>query len=142
MYGLLDISASGMVAQRTRMTVIAANIANKDAVLDSAGNVNPYRARRVYFEPGDPGASSAEGRKFGVHVREIDADPAPHGWRWDPDSPLAQKTGPKAGYVPTPNVNTVVERLNALEASRAYEANVVAAEASKAMVQQALRLLA
>jgi len=44
--------------------------------------------------------------------------------------------------VPQPNVNPVVEQINALEASRAYEANVVAAEATKSMMAQALRLLA
>lgn len=142
MYGSLDISTSGMIAQRIRLTSIAANIANKDAILDENGAVNPYRRRQVMFSPGNPGAGSREGRALGVHVSEIVADQDAVRWAWDPDNPLANTDGPRKGYVPTPDINTVVEQVNAMEASRAYEANVVAAEASKTMLAQALRLLA
>jgi len=142
MYGMLDVSTSGMVAQRIRLTAIAANIANKDAVLDENGRVNPYRARQVLLAPGNAGASSAQGRELGVHVASIDVDQSPFNLSHDPSSPLAYKEGPYKGYVPSTNVNAVVEQVNALEASRAYEANVVAAEATKTMMAQALRLLA
>lgn len=142
MYGLLDISTSGMTAQRARAETIAANIANRNTILDKDGNVNPYRARRVMFAAGDPTASSREGRDLGVHVAEIQIDDAPFNLRWDPGSPFAYKDGPSAGYVPEPNINPAVEQINMLEAGRAYEANVVAAEATKQMVQATLRLLA
>lgn len=142
MYGALDISTSGMIAQRTRIDAITANIANKETILDSKGNVNPYRARIVHFAPGDPTAKSAEGRKSGVHVSKIEIDQSPLNWKWDPGSVYAVKSGPKTGYVPQSNVNPVFEQMNAMEAARAYEANVVAAEATKAMTAQALRLLA
>jgi len=142
MYGLLDISTSGMVAQRTRLTAIQANIANRNTILDAQGNVNPYRARRVLFAPGDPTARGAEGRTLGVHVAQIEIDQAPPNYRWDPGNPYAIKEGRWKDHVPEPNVNPVVEQLNAMEASRAYEANVAAAEASKAMMAQALRLIA
>lgn len=141
MFGSLDISTSGMIAQRERMASIAANIANRNTILDADGNVNPYRRRMVHFAPGDPGASTAEGRSMGVHVARIEIDQSDFNYEWDPTNPYAFKDGAHAGYVPSPNVNSVVEQINAMEASRAYEANVVAAEATKTMLAQALRIL-
>jgi flagellar basal-body rod protein FlgC len=142
MYGALDISTSGMIAQRTRIEAAAANIANADTILDGQGRINPYRARIVYFASGDPTAKNTTGRKMGVHVASIEEDQSPHNLKWDQDSPYAFQSGPNAGYVPMPNVNTVWEQINAMEAARAYEANVMAAEATKAITAQALRLLA
>lgn len=142
MYGALDISTSGMIAQRTRMEVISANIANRDAILDSSGQVNPWRRRIAMFAPGDPSATTPEGRKLGVHVKEIAVNDGPPRLRWDPDSPYAYRTGPNAGYVPSPDVDSTTEQINAMEALRAYEANVVAAEGTKQMMAQSLRLLA
>lgn len=139
MYGSLDISTSGMIAQRTRMATIAANIASKDA-RDADGL--PYRRRMAMFSPGDPSARTEMGRKMGVHVREIEQDQSPFKLEYSPNSPYAYKTGPQKGYVPTTNINTVVEQLNAMETARAYEANVMAAEATKTMMAQALRLIA
>lgn len=139
MYGALDISTSGMVAQRTRLTAISANIANRTSV-NSDGT--PYRGKQVFFAPGDPTAKTAEGRKLGVHVATIEDDPRPFNPRWDPDHPRALKSGAMAGYVLESNVDPVREQINALEAARAYEANAVAAETTKAMYAQALRLLA
>ena len=77
-----------------------------------------------------------------MHVAAIEIDQGEFNYRPDPDSPYAIKSGRWKGYVPEPNVNPVVEQLNALEASRAYEANIVAAETTKQMMAQALRLLA
>lgn len=143
MYGSLDISTSGMIAQRTRLAVIQSNIANRNTILDADGNVNPYRRRMVHFAAGDPTACTAQGRQFGVHVAEIQLDPAPAQPReYDPSNPYAYKSGPYKGYVPDTNINPVVEQINAMEASRAYEANIAAAEATKTMISQALRLLA
>lgn len=143
MYGALDVSTSGMIAQRTRLEVISANLANQSTVLDANGNINPYKRRMVMFAAGDPTASSAESRSFGVHVAQIDIDRTPAQPReWNPDSPLAFKSGPYAGYVAETNVNSTVEQVNALEAVRAYEANVMAAETTKQMVAASLRLLA
>lgn len=134
MYGSLDISTSGMVAQRTRMAAIAANIANRNTILNSAGEVDPFRRREVFFQPAEDGQ--------GVRVAEIRANEDAVRWRWAPGNPYAETEGPNAGYLRVPDINPVVEQINAMEASRAYEANVVAAEASKSMVAQALRLLA
>jgi flagellar basal-body rod protein FlgC len=142
MYGSLDISTGGMIAQRTRMAVIAANIANRHTILDENGEVNPWRRQIVHFAPGDPSSGSSEARELGVHVAEIELDQAPFNLRYDPDSPNAYKDGPNRGYVPEPNVNPIIEQINALDASRAYEANVAAAESTKSMMASALRLLA
>jgi len=142
MYGILDISTSGMIAQRTRLDVAAANIANKEAVLDSAGNVNPYRARRVMFAPGNPRALSAAGQQHGVHVAQIDVNQGPPRYVYDPSSPYAIKSGQWEGYVPHPDINTILEVMNGRDAERAYEANAMVAEATKSMMAQALRLIA
>lgn len=138
MYGALDISTSGMIAQRTRLEAITANIANKDAILDSQGQYNPYRRRRVEFAPGDPSAKAAAGRSMGVHVAQIATEEDSLRPRWDPSSPYADRSG----NVMVPDINPVIEYTNAMEASRAYEANVVAAETTKSMMAQALRLIA
>jgi flagellar basal-body rod protein FlgC len=148
MYGLLDISTGGMIAQRTRLTAISANIANQNS-FEVDGT--PYRARRVMLETGDPTITDpssmgdgalATGSALGVKVADIVADQSPFPLRWDPGHPFAIKEGPQAGYVRTSNVNSVVEQINAMQATRAYEANAAAAEATKAMLAQALRLIA
>ncbi len=141
MYGILDISTSGMIAQRVRAESIASNLANRNTILDKDGNVNPYRARQVMFAPGDPKASTPQGRQMGVHVASIAIDQSPFNMRYDPGSPYAYKDGPNIGFVPEPNINPAIEQINMLEASRAYEANAVAAEATKQMISISLRLL-
>ncbi len=142
MYGSLDISTSGMIAQRIRYECAAANVANQHATRDSSNRVNPYRARHAMIAPGDPSASSPEGREMGVHVASIDINQGPPQYRFDPANPDAVKEGKWAGHVPVPDINTAIETMNAMEAERAYGANVVMAEASKAMLAQALRLIA
>lgn len=138
MYGALDISTSGMIAQRVRMETIAVNLANKDTILDADGNYSPFRRRIAYFAPGNPDARAVAGQSGGVHVADIGLDDAPFQRRHEPSSPYADAEG----YVEYPNINPVVEQINAMDASRAYEANVIAAEATKAMTSQILRLLA
>lgn len=138
MYGSLDISVGGMITQRTRMQVIAANIANANTLEDENGNFSPYLRRATMIETGDPSATTEEGRKMGVHVADIKIVEGALATRHDPGHPYANKDG----MVTVPDINPVVEQLNAMEASRAYEANVVAAEAAKTMMNSALRLLA
>lgn len=138
MFGALDISTSGMLAQRTRLTAASANIANRNTV---GPDGTPYRAVRVFFAPGNPNANSPQGRALGVHVAAVQPDNSPFNLRWDPSNPLALRSGPQAGYVRESNVNMVVEQVNAMQASRAYEANAIAAEATRTMFGQAMRLL-
>ncbi|MBK7405783.1 MAG: flagellar basal body rod protein FlgC [Phycisphaerales bacterium] len=138
MWGSLDIPTSGMVAQRTRLEAITSNIANANAILDSKGNYNPYRRRAAEFAAGDPSASTRDGRGLGVHIAGIRVDEGALRPQYDPTSPYADK----AGYIMVPDINPITENVNALEAMRAYEANVSAAEAIKSTMAQALRLLA
>jgi len=134
MFGILDISTSGLVAQRTRMETVAANMANSSTILDAKGKYAPYRRRAAELAAGDP----VSGRSQGVHVSEIKLDrTTPMRRKWEPDSPFA-----KDGYVEYPNVSPEVELINAMEISRAYEANMAAAEATKSMMTASLRLLA
>lgn len=143
MFGALDIPTSALVAQRERMVTIAANMAKADAPVDPSKNANDYRRRIPIFAPGDPENKSP----FGVHLREIMFDQNDFKKVWDPDHPLAYRmsdNGEKIrdGYVRYSNVNSAVEQMNMLEASRAYEANITVAEASKSMMNAAVRLLA
>lgn len=143
MFGSLDISVSGLVAQRTRMSAIASNIANADAILDEAGNVNPYKARVVHFAPAGGTDPFGQADPRGVRIESITEDQSEPRLVWNPSHPYAYPEGhEKAGHVPMPNVNPVIEQINALSASRSYEANLAAADASKTMMSSALRLLA
>lgn len=138
MYGTLDISTSGLIVQRTRLAAIASNIANQRTLYDANGNYSPYQKRIVHVAPGDPSAHTEDGRRMGVHVSEIQLDARALRPEWDPGHPNADAKG----YVMVPDINPVSEQVNAMEAMRAYEANVVAAETTKAMLAQTLRLLA
>ena len=134
MFGILDISTSGLVAQRTRMETVAANMANANSILEAKGKYAPYRRRSTELAAGDP----MSGRAEGVHVSGIKLDnTSPMRQKWDPTSPFA-----KNGYVEYPNISPEVELINAMEISRAYEANIAAAEATKSMMSSSLRLLA
>ena len=133
MFGALDISTSGLVAQRTRLNVIAANIANKDTLLDAEGRYEPYRRRIAMLSAGDP----TRGTPDGVQVLEIALDDAPLRLKHEPSSPYADADG----YVAYPNVDGVVEQMNAMEAARSYEANITAIEATKSMMSIALEML-
>lgn len=133
MFGSLDVSTSALVAQRTRMDAIASNIANKDTIYDAQGNYSPFRRRIAMFSQGDP----TSGSKNGVHVKEITLDDAPFRMKHDPTHPNADSDG----NIYLPNIDTSVEMINAIEASRAYEANITATDATKQMLQASLRLL-
>ncbi len=139
MFGTLNISTSGLVAQRVRMDTIAGNIANAFTTTDAQGRNQPYRRRVAVFAPGDP----AQGRGSpGVHVASIENDPSAFRLQYDPTHPQAIKDGPKKGYVQYPNVDLATEMVNGMEASRAYEANLAAFEVSKTMISESMRILA
>jgi len=80
---------------------------------------------------------------MGVHLVGIGIDQSPPELReYDPGNPHAYKSGPNKGWVPVSSINPLIEQANFLEAQRAYEASEVAAENTKTMMAQALRLLA
>ena len=134
MFDVLDIGASGLQAQRIRLDTIAANIANAQTTHDAAGRPNPYRRRFVVFEPGRPDNPNAPG----VRVSRVGLDQSAFNLRHEPWS----KDADANGYVKYPNIDTSIEYVNALEASRAYEANISMLETSKAMINSTLRLIA
>ena len=137
MFGTLDISSSALLAQRTRMDTIAANIANINTTRNARGEPVPYRRRFAVFAPG--GAKRGlDAARPGVHVQQIGMDASPFQRRYQPGHPDA---GPD-GYVAYPNIDMAIEFVNALEASRAYEANVTTMEVTKSMINASLRLLA
>jgi flagellar basal-body rod protein FlgC len=136
MNGSLDMAVSGMIAQRTRMEVAIANMVNQNTIDDGEGNNVPFQRRFAVLTAGDPNARGA-GAELGVHVSSIELDDSPPMPRHEPDSPYADEEG----YVLYPNIDPMTEMINGMDAQRAYEANLAAAEAAKAMVAQALRLL-
>lgn len=138
MFDMLELGASGLTAQRTRMDTIAANIANVGTTRNADGQPIPYRRRFAVFSPGRADAPG----KPGVHVKEIKIDQSPFSKKFEPGHPDAIKEGPDTGYVLYPNIDLSIEYVNALEASRAYEANVTMMEVTKAMFNASLRLIA
>jgi flagellar basal-body rod protein FlgC len=134
MFGSLDISSSALVAQRTRLNVVSANMANQSSIYNAEGEYEPYRRRVPIFASGNPEAGSDRG----VHVKEIALDQSPLRKVHQPGHPEADADG----YVKYPNIDSTTEMVNALEASRAYEANITAAEATKSMMNATMQLLA
>ena len=134
MFTTFSISASGCYAQRIRMDTIANNLANINTTRDAEGNPNPYLRKDPIFKPGGVGGS----RVLGVQVPEIRTDPKAVHMVYDPTHPDANKDG----YVKMPNINSIEEMVNMIDASRAYEANVTALESSRSMYTTSLRLLA
>ncbi len=138
MFGALDISTSALTAYRTKLDVIAGNIAMQDVTRDEFGNANPYRRRVALLSAGRADGTG----KPGVRVDSILEDPTPLGLRLDPDHIDAIKEGKLKGYVRTSNVDYHTEMVNAMIAARAYEANVTVMEMTKRMGASALSLVA
>ncbi len=135
MFGSLDISTSALVAQRIRLDTIAGNIANAQATRRADGQPGPYQRRVALFAAGD-----ARGRA-GVHVEDVREDTSPPRLVYEPGHPDAFQTGPQKGYVAYPNVDYATEMVDAMLASRAYEANIAAIDVTKNMMSSTLRLL-
>ena len=145
LFGGLDISASGLTAERLRMDVTAENLANAQTTRGADGQ--PYRRKEVVLQeaPGSFGASLSKAMDAGsggtqgggVQVAGIVQDSAPLKRVYDPGHPDADAQG----YVSMPNVDTVTEMVDLIGASRAYEANVTAMQAAKQMFSKTLELL-
>ncbi len=140
MLSALDISTSGLIAQRTRLDSIASNIANISTIRDENGEAKPYQSRHVIFQTTQDIGSSYGA--VGVEVSSVELDQTEPTYRWQPNHPLAIKEGDKQGYVAYPNVNLNQEFVDALNATRSYEANVGVIEVSKDLSSQTLRILA
>jgi len=130
-----DISASGLTAERLRMDTIANNLANVNTTRTARGG--PYRRQMVVFEERLAQVMGRGGlRGAGVRVRRIVEDDDPPRLEYNPHHPDANEEG----YVAMPNVNVVTEMVDMISASRAYEANIAALNAAKAMALNALEI--
>lgn len=142
LFQAFDISASGMTAERLRMDTIAQNIANVNTTRTEDGT--PYRRKVVTFAektvtPFTQYYESARARAVGngVKVTSVKEDETTDfKMEYDPSHPDADENG----YVYYPNVNTVTEMTNLIDATRAYEANTTAFDATKTMVKAALEI--
>ena len=138
MFDTLDMTATGLAAQRARMDTIAGNVLHMNttrAGRAADGSAIPYRRRVAMLAAGAEGNSD----KPGVHVSGIELDRSAFSERYEPGHPDAD---PLTGLVKYPNVDLGTEYVNMLEASRAYEANITLMQTTKAMFNASLRLLA
>lgn len=140
MFSALDISTSALVAQRVRLNAISSNLANISTTRNEAGELAPYQARFTVFRT-DEDVRSPEGA-VGVQVASVEIAAREPRYKWQPGHPDAIQEGPHKGYVAYPDINMVQESVDALEATRAYEANVGVIEVTKNLNQSTLRILA
>jgi len=145
-FSSMDISAAGMAAQRSRLDVVAENIANADSTRTKAGG--PYRRRQVVFQTVSTSGQASFGSVFqstmksqnsfqSVRVAKVTEDQTPFREVYDPSHPDADAKG----MVKLPNVNTVKEMVDMNSAARGFESNVTVMQASKRMFLKSLELL-
>jgi flagellar basal-body rod protein FlgC len=128
MFDALEISGTGLTAQRLRMDVTAENLAN-------AQSTN-YRRKEVVLQQASFG-NALDAASRGVEVSGVVADGSPGRRVYDPGNPAADAQG----YVTMPNVDSVTEMVDLIGSSRAYEANVTAMQTAKTMFARTLDIL-
>jgi len=158
-FDTLDISSTGLSAQRRKMTAIASNIANVDTTRTDEGG--PYKRRRVVMleapklskfstmletsksrlrQTSDRHLLEGEPRPgefftgSGVLSQEVREEPIKPRMVYDPNHPDAREDG----YVMYPDINAITEMVDMIAASRAYEANITVMNAAKDMVNRSL----
>lgn len=138
----LNIAASGMAAERLRLDVISQNVANAKTTRTEDGT--PYRRQVVLFSENkgfnsvleETIAKRKEKIAGGVLVTEIVEDETPLTPVYDPTHPDADENG----YYYLPNVDVAEEEMDAMAATRSYEANLAVLNAVKSMAQTALSI--
>jgi len=144
----INIAASGMSAERTRLDVISDNIANSSTTRTEEGG--PFRRSRVVMRPRvdspywrspflPKGMDNGIGNGVRIHEIQKDNTTEPR-YIFDPTHPDAILTGRWEGYVEMPNVDIVTEMVDMISASRAYEANAAIIDGAKAMFTKALEI--
>jgi flagellar basal-body rod protein FlgC len=128
MFDALEISGTGLTAQRLRMDVTAENLAN-------AQSTN-YRRKEVVLQQASFG-DTLDAASRGVEVAGVVQDSSPGKRVYDPGNPAADAQG----YVTMPNVDSVTEMVDLIGSSRAYEANVTAMQTAKTMFARTLDIL-
>jgi flagellar basal-body rod protein FlgC len=140
MISALDISTSALVAQRVRLDTISSNLANMSTLRNENGDIEPYQARYAVFQT-DDSVTTSHGAA-GVRVASIETETVEPRYKYQPNHPMAIKEGPQTGYVAYPKINMTTEMVDAMQASRAYEANIGVIEITKSMSAQTLKILA
>ncbi len=135
MFRTLDVSASGLAAQRLRIDTIAGNIAHSHTTQDENGKPSAFQRRLVVLEAQHDAAAQTRGVGVTATV-DIDTQ-SPARKVHDPGHPHADAQG----YVSYPNVNVITEFVNAMEASRAYEANISTMQVTRDMIETTYKLL-
>lgn len=130
-FSSIDISASGLFAQRVRLDAIANNIANANTTRTEQGG--PYRRQEVVFRAY---SGKFEAGKGGVWVDAVVQDARPPKIVYDPSHPDSSPDG----TVAVPNVNIVEEMVDLVMATRAYEANIAALNAARSMATKAMEI--
>lgn len=141
-FNSINVSASGLTAERLRMDLISENIANANTTRTPSGG--PYRRKVPIFRAQEANAfeqllNKAKGMNTlgnGVEIAGIAEDNSPFKKEFNPNHPDADAEG----YVSLPNVEIVNEMINLISASRAYEANVTSVNTTKAMAMKALEI--
>ncbi len=136
--GILQVSASGLSAERTRLQTVSSNIANAQTTQTPEGGaytrkVPVFRAEAVTNQFG----AVLDSKLRRPIVSDVVADTRPMEYVYDPGHPDAD---PETGLVQMPNVNIVEEMVDMITASRSYEANVTAISATKNMALKALEI--
>ncbi len=130
-FSSMQISATGLAAERLRMDTITANMANASTTRSADGSGAYVRKVAVFQEALDANKEAA-----GVKAVKIEKDKSPLRRVYDPTHPDADKTG----YVTMPNVNVLNEMADMMVATRSYEANVDTFNALKSMFSKALEI--
>ncbi|HVH41102.1 MAG TPA: flagellar basal body rod protein FlgC [Labilithrix sp.] len=136
-FSAMEVAASGLSAERSRMNIVAGNLANARTTRTAEGG--PYKRLDPVFaaKPVSEGSFDPVLRKVEtVELSEVRPDQTPGALVYEPGHPDANADG----YVEYPNVNVVTEMVNMMTASRAYEAGVTSIESLKAMARAALRI--
>ncbi len=136
MFSALDVSTSALVAQRVRLNAISSNLANMSTTRNEAGEPAAYQPRFVIFEADETVGGAGGGA--GVRVASVQVADVPPKLKYEPGHPDADERG----YVAYPNIDMTSEFVDALEATRAYEANIGVIEVTKDLSGQTLRILA
>jgi len=135
-FSALEVAASGLSAERTRMNTIASNLANARTTRTAEGG--PYKRLDPVFQATPMGGDGLGGLNESavslVKVQRIQEDTRDPQLVYEPGHPDADGKG----YVRYPNVNVVEEMVNMITASRAYEAGITSVESVKAMAKSAL----
>ena len=140
-FSAMNIAATGMTAQQLRIDIVSQNIANANSTRGEDGNV--YRRKTVVMAEkrrtafGNVLETCMGQANSGVKVTGITTDMSDLKMVYDPDHPDAAENG----YVSYPNVATVQEMTDMIDASRSFEANVTAFQAAKSMASKGLEIM-